>query len=62
MGKSKRKIKRSDGYSTQTTNVFNPFPLNVGENKTLSVCKELLYVKNETIKCSCSTNINNYFI
>jgi len=50
MTKHKGKIKNIVGYNTQTNDIFNPFPLKVGENKTLCVCKELLYVKNETVK------------
>ena len=61
MGKSKVKKKKSDRYSTQTTDVFNPFPLRSGEIKTLTVCKDLAYTKGQTIKCSRSTDKNSYF-
>ena len=57
-GKVRNKL---DGYTSQTTDCINPFPLNVGEIKFFKIDKNLQYVSGQHIICKRLMDKNSYF-
>jgi hypothetical protein len=58
----KGKVRKNlDGYTTQTKDSINPFPLNVGEIKFFKIDKNLQYECGQHIICKKSMDKNSYF-